>query len=465
MLFEDFDKKIKEAAENHHPAYDVKAWSKMNKLLDRHMPVEEDDRRRIFLLLFLFILLGGGIYYFLRPGHTSSQKKELAVQQPVNAGNSESTMKSEGPSNNHNTISINPGSNSNNTNNNNKNTAGQDVQPLVINKTAQQPSLIVQHTKTNPGKLLVSNNKSSIFKDRSSTLKDKNVNQPTVDDKNNISPVAKPGEGSNKIVTNSKDQTATTDPEVNKNDQKEPSSVAGNPTTNDQKKNEPGKINALPKADQQNSISKESKKKPANQFFISATAGPDASMAGTSSPGKMKLIAGAGVGFTIHDKVTLRSGFYTARKIYTATAEDYHASSEFYQYYPNFQKAEADCKVYEIPLSASYNFSRKNGHNLFASAGLSTYLMKRETYNFYYKYTATGPTVNRSYTLRNANNHILSVIDLSAGYQKKIGKNFSIMAEPYLKIPLTGIGFGNVKLNSGGILFTATYNPFHKKGK
>jgi len=38
MQFEDFDNKIKEAAENHHPAYDEKAWIKMEKLYDNPLP-------------------------------------------------------------------------------------------------------------------------------------------------------------------------------------------------------------------------------------------------------------------------------------------------------------------------------------------------------------------------------------------------------------------------------------------
>ena len=54
MQSEDFDKKIKEAAEHHHPAYDEKAWDKMEKKLDKHMPTEKDDRRRVFFFLLLF---------------------------------------------------------------------------------------------------------------------------------------------------------------------------------------------------------------------------------------------------------------------------------------------------------------------------------------------------------------------------------------------------------------------------
>ena len=38
MQFEKFDKKIREAADHHHPAYDDNAWDKMEKLLNKHMP-------------------------------------------------------------------------------------------------------------------------------------------------------------------------------------------------------------------------------------------------------------------------------------------------------------------------------------------------------------------------------------------------------------------------------------------
>src|SRR5215470_17287971 len=65
MRFDHIDKKVQEAAEKHHPAYDEKAWQKMEKLLNEHLPVKEDDRRRVFLLLLLFLLIGGGSFLLL----------------------------------------------------------------------------------------------------------------------------------------------------------------------------------------------------------------------------------------------------------------------------------------------------------------------------------------------------------------------------------------------------------------
>jgi hypothetical protein len=38
------------------------------------------------------------------------------------------------------------------------------------------------------------------------------------------------------------------------------------------------------------------------------------------------------------------------------------------------------------------------------------------------------------------------------------------MVEPYFKLPLSGVGFGKVKLNSGGVLVTAVIKPFAGSG-
>src|SRR5215469_8117098 len=86
MLFEDFDKKIKEAAEQHHPAYDEKAWDKMEKLLDEHLPQPKDNRRRIILFFLLFLLVGGGMYLTIaHPWSKNSQSSELTKENKVQA--------------------------------------------------------------------------------------------------------------------------------------------------------------------------------------------------------------------------------------------------------------------------------------------------------------------------------------------------------------------------------------------
>ena len=99
MQFDEFDKKIKDAAEHHHPAYDEKAWEKMEMLLDEHMPVKKDDRRKfIFLLLFLFII-GSGAFLLIRYGGqskipgTDRKNVSLPAEQNTSAAKNATTNK------------------------------------------------------------------------------------------------------------------------------------------------------------------------------------------------------------------------------------------------------------------------------------------------------------------------------------------------------------------------------------
>ncbi len=52
------------------------------------------------------------------------------------------------------------------------------------------------------------------------------------------------------------------------------------------------------------------------------------------------------------------------------------------------------------------------------------------------------------------------MLTLSGGYERHINNIFSVLAEPYVKIPFEGIGFGKVQLYSAGVLLTLKVNPF-----
>ena len=85
--------------------------------------------------------------------------------------------------------------------------------------------------------------------------------------------------------------------------------------------------------------------------------------------------------------------------------------------------------------------------------------MKRETYDYQYK-NLNGQVYTHRWTLRDENKHYFSVLTLSGGYQRKINNTFSFLAEPYVKIPMTGVGYGKVKLNSAGVLLSVDIKLF-----
>lgn len=463
MQFEDFDKKVKEAADHHHPAYNEDAWGKMEKLLDKHMPEEKDDRRRFIFFILIPVLLAGSAWLLI--SKPWSGKKAIAkTEQSVNPnGNSTNATSTE-------------------TSNDKKEETGTvtDVQsndaPVDNARNTQTPVVntntgILQKQTLNTDKTVSSTGINQQF--------DATVSSPATKKKKTTQPgtataIDKPIEVSAAI-----DNVVKTNTVIVKQDETKPvvadkpvvieNKNSINPTASTEIKSEDKKEEVKTITDKKEQVAdapvakkeKNSSKK-RSSFFISASAGPDISAAGLDRLGKVKLLAGGGLGYTFKDRLTVRTGFYTGRKVYTASPEQYNPGPTFWQYYPYMEKIDADCKVYEIPLLFTYNFGNSAKRNWFAGAGISTYLMKEEIYDYYYKSTPTGQTRHRRWTVDNENKHFFSVLTLSGGYQRNLGNKFLLMAEPFVKIPMGGVGFGNVKLNSAGLMLTVGYKPFER---
>lgn len=489
MQSENFDKKIREAAENHHPPYDDMAWSKMEKLLDEHLPQKEDKRRRFFFLIFLFLLLGSSAW-LLVGNPWKSYSKIIKQEQQADNNNLHTRevihteQKNEDRDNSANINLVSGDKNENKTintdiipvtgskENENKTTIPSANKQADKEKknvpddfaiakkndlTQNKISIVLAKNRQKNKKNRVDNSVVTIKKDKEKPLKNDEgiaIKNDPPEQKNTEPALAK----SNKTKA---DEQKINDPAKELTDEKK-DVEAENKENKQEKTNQPEEKQHNPIVNKPSNKKKQSSKK-SNSLFFTLSTGPDFSFVGSEGPGKVKFIAGVGMGYTIKEKFTIRTGFYTARKIYSAQPSDYKAPPDFYTYYPYLEKIDADCKVYEIPLLVSYSFGKSTKQNWFVSTGLSSYLMKRETYNYFYKYTPTSPTISREWTVPDRNNHFFSVLNLSAGYQGKISKNFSLAIEPYMKVPLSGVGFGKVKLNSGGVLFSIGVHPFRQR--
>lgn len=74
-------------------------------------------------------------------------------------------------------------------------------------------------------------------------------------------------------------------------------------------------------------------------------------------------------------------------------------------------------------------------------------------------YTVNGNPYSYPWDSDSNSSYFFSIWNLSAGMERSLGKHFSIQAEPYLKIPLQGLGHGNIRMESYGILLTLKYKP------
>jgi len=434
MQFEEFNKKIREAAEQHHPAYDEKAWKKMEKLLSKHLPQEEKGRRRIIFFILFFLLLGSGVFVAI---NKPWQKTTTAGNQPPVTVPQDNKQQS-----------------------NSQQTNDQQANPgTVTSKEEDQPQ--------QPAIDNISHQKNVIAFEMNP--RQKKTNDETAIAKQN-SPFANIGK---ELINNEvkKDENTTPDNQLPKKNNEVSTTTANVPNNVvapkiDESKQVAVQEDKTGKEDNSKATAQKNKagsKKFLDGFAFNLSGGPDVSKAGDSRFGKTTFAFGAGISYT-WKKFTLKTGVYSAKKIYTAGENDYKINYSLPQNV-KFEGADADCRVTEIPFSLSYNFASKNNHSWFAGAGLSSYLMREEDYTYWFSNSSTGSSYSRYFELKNKNKHYFSVINLSAGYTRQLSKSISITAEPYVKIPFQGIGLGSVQLNSGGVLFTVGIQPFNSKKK
>ena len=112
----------------------------------------------------------------------------------------------------------------------------------------------------------------------------------------------------------------------------------------------------------------------------------------------------------------------------------------------------AKCLVIDVPVTFKYYLLPSPTGKLFVGAGVSSYFMRSESYDFVYK-TQYGEAKHHFDAIKRKN-HYLSVYNFSLGFEKTVYKNLSIQLEPFIKIPGTGIGSGSIKLQSSGMFFS-----------
>ena len=147
-------------------------------------------------------------------------------------------------------------------------------------------------------------------------------------------------------------------------------------------------------------------------------------------------------------------GIY-ARKLYQTGFNNYNPSKNIWtEYYPN--SVSADCRVLDIPMNINYTLLSRKNYTVSLGTGISSYIMLREDYRFTYAETNSNNPL--AYHAVNENKHWLSVLNLQASFEQRLNQRLSFSLQPYLKIPLTNIGFAGVKLQSLGMAANLSWN-------
>lgn len=189
------------------------------------------------------------------------------------------------------------------------------------------------------------------------------------------------------------------------------------------------------------------------KFYLGIQAGPDFSMVKSANTSKAGYSVGLIAGYNLSKRFAIETGFLWDQKRYNAEGRDFKTDKLNWPHV-TILNLSGYCNMFEIPVNVRYNFISAEKTTFFANAGISSYLMKKENYDYHYQSYGVYGYGNKEY--KNTTNNLLSVAHLSVGIQKKLGLIGDLRIEPYVKLPLNGVGIGSMPLRSTGIYLGIT---------
>ena len=169
---------------------------------------------------------------------------------------------------------------------------------------------------------------------------------------------------------------------------------------------------------------------------------------------------GATIGYRLSKNISLETGLFYSQKHYYTSGEHFSMAKIANTMPANMEliSLNGTSNILEIPLTIKYDFNLKNKSNYFATLGMSSYLLTKESNDYLTLVNGVKQTLHSTYT--NSSNYFNATINLSVGYEHKFFKKATFRIEPYIQIPLKQMGVGAMPISSAGVHF-GIYFPLH----
>jgi hypothetical protein len=154
---------------------------------------------------------------------------------------------------------------------------------------------------------------------------------------------------------------------------------------------------------------------------------------------------GVVTGYRFNSKLSIETGIGIAKKYYYSSGKYFNLNMPGKE----IVSLEGSSRIIEIPLKLKYNFYNKKRSSFFSSAGFMSYLLTNEKND--YILLVNGAQMNMTNEYSERSRYFASALDLSIGYEFFIDPVTSFRIEPYVQIPLKGIGVGSMQVMSSGL--------------
>ncbi len=180
-------------------------------------------------------------------------------------------------------------------------------------------------------------------------------------------------------------------------------------------------------------------------FYLGLVAGPMLTQVKHQGLKKSGFDFGLLAGYTLNKKFSIETGLFYTKQYYYVTGKYYNEFAGV-----NYAASlEGSRNAIEMPLTLKYNIICKPAGNFFIAAGISSYVGVSDKILIHVMDSVHIPIPNHfDYGVTSL---LPSYINISLGYEYKIGKFANIRIEPYFQIPLNSNTGNSFKTqNSGG---------------
>ncbi len=194
------------------------------------------------------------------------------------------------------------------------------------------------------------------------------------------------------------------------------------------------------------------------RFSTKVSIAPDFSSTELFNQGKPGFDMGITIGYNFNTHWSVYTGAILSRKIYSSTNVEASYTASGYNY--PISKLDGDCRILDIPLNVYYGFNQHRSLSFKVGVGFSSYIMFSEEYTYF----VDKPYGSTEYHQRveNENNEWFKMANLSFVVQKRLNRHFFLEVEPFVKLPIAGIGAGDIQLYSVGGFLSLRYD-FYKR--
>ncbi len=166
--------------------------------------------------------------------------------------------------------------------------------------------------------------------------------------------------------------------------------------------------------------------------------------------------AGLVAGYQTTPSLSIESGILFTKKQYKSDGEYFKPKPGTMPENMLVKSLESQASFIEIPLNVKYQLPiLKN--KTFVSAGVSSFILTNEKNN--YRAVIGGQEQSVKSTYSDAKNYIGAEINLSASFAQPLNSKLNLRIEPFVQIPIKGMGVGVMPVTSMGVHLILT----HKK--